>query len=517
MQAETELTLIFHHGGDFIKFGNADLQYIGGQMCVWERLEADFLNKFDLEAMVKKCGSYFNINHIWYLLPEMNNLDGLREVVNDKDFMEMVSVAKDNNNEIELYFEHGMEVPTIIVPASDEDIDDEPVQNEVDMPEVEVQNDETVVDGDYDAETEVDGDSDVDTNVDGDSDAENANLDAAFNWHNDDGGEVQENIIHQNVIPSSSDEEWNSYHSEELKSPISTDDEGEGKEKEVFPQYTEAEFGQVHLEKGMEFETLKTFKNAVREYNIALGRVFRWVKNDKERVRAKCRQEDCPWEIFCSWSKVNLSFQVKTFETEHSCCRVFKNSQAKTNWVVSKLEMKLRVQPNMTYLEVFDWLKRDFGVHVNETKLFRAMKKAKELVEGSLKEQYGRIWDYAHELTRSNEGSTVKINCIPRPNGPPQFQRIYISLDACKRGFKAGCRPFIGLDGCFLKGYYGGQLLSAVSQDANNHIYVVAYAVVDVENKENWKWFLTLLHEDLGDYRQHGWNFMSDMQKVLIF
>ncbi|WJX89213.1 hypothetical protein P8452_71228 [Trifolium repens] len=178
--------------------------------------------------MVKKCGSYFNINHIWYLLPEMNNLDGLREVVNDKDFMDMVSVAKDNNNEIELYFEHGMEVPTIIVPASDEDIDDEPVQNEVDMPEVEVQNDETVVDGDYDAETEVDGDSDVDTNVDGDSDAENANLDAAFNWHNDDGSEVQENIIHQNVIPSSSDEEWNSYHSEELKSPISTDDEGEG-------------------------------------------------------------------------------------------------------------------------------------------------------------------------------------------------------------------------------------------------------------------------------------------------
>ncbi|WJX67444.1 hypothetical protein P8452_51910 [Trifolium repens] len=237
MQAETELTLIFHHGGDFIKFGNADFQYIGGQMCVWERLEADFLNKFDLEAMVKKCGSYFNINHIWYLLPEMNNLDGLREVVNDKDFMDMVSVAKDNNNEIELYFEHGMEVPTIIVPASDEDIDDEPVQNEVDMPEVEVQNDddmpevevqndETVVDGDYDAETEVDGDSD--TNVDGDSDAENANLDAAFNWHNDDEGEVQENIIHQNVIPSSSDEEWNSYHSEELKSPISTDDEGEG-------------------------------------------------------------------------------------------------------------------------------------------------------------------------------------------------------------------------------------------------------------------------------------------------
>jgi hypothetical protein len=57
-------------------------------------------------------------------------------------------------------------------------------------------------------------------------------------------------------------------------------------------------------------------------------------------------------------------------------------------------------------------------------------------------------------------------------------------------------------------------LLSAVGQDANNHIWVIACAVVSCEDKANWKWFLELLHQDLGDYRQHGWNFMSDMQKV---
>jgi len=57
-------------------------------------------------------------------------------------------------------------------------------------------------------------------------------------------------------------------------------------------------------------------------------------------------------------------------------------------------------------------------------------------------------------------------------------------------------------------------LLSVVGVDANNHIFVIAYVVVDVENKDNWKLFLTLLHEDLGDYIQNGWNFMSDMQKV---
>ena len=71
-----------------------------------------------------------------------------------------------------------------------------------------------------------------------------------------------------------------------------------------------------------------------------------------------------------------------------------------------------------------------------------------------------------------------------------------------------------GLDGCFLKRYYGGHLLAAVGQYENNAFFVIAYAIVNVEDKDNWKWFLTLLHEDIGDYEQYGWNFMSDIQKV---
>ncbi|XP_025692382.1 uncharacterized protein [Arachis hypogaea] len=90
---------------------------------------------------------------------------------------------------------------------------------------------------------------------------------------------------------------------------------------------------------------------------------------------------------------------------------------------------------------------------------------------------------------------------------------MYVCLSGCKNGFKAGCRRLIGLDGAFLKTQIGGQILSAVGQDANHHIYVIAWAIVDVENTENWKWFLELLHEDLGDYKENKWCFMSDMQK----
>jgi len=37
----------------------------------------------------------------------------------------------------------------------------------------------------------------------------------------------------------------------------------------------------------------------------------------------------------------------------------------------------------------------------------------------------------------------------------------------------------------FLKGYYGGHLLAAMGQDANNVIFVIAYAIVNAEDEDN--------------------------------
>lgn len=61
----------------------------------------------------------------------------------------------------------------------------------------------------------------------------------------------------------------------------------------------------------------------------------------------------------------------------------------------------------------------------------------------------------------------------------------------------AGCRPFIGVDGCHLKGKYGGVLLSAIATDANFGIFPLAFAIVESENADSWTWFLTLLSEYL--------------------
>ena len=64
------------------------------------------------------------------------------------------------------------------------------------------------------------------------------------------------------------------------------------------------------------------------------------------------------------------------------------------------------------------------------------------------------------------------------------FIKVYICIRPLINAFKAGCRRLIGVDGCFLKGMYGGQLLITVSIDANDYIFPLA-SVVRKENKKN--------------------------------
>ena len=131
--------------------------------------------------------------------------------------------------------------------------------------------------------------------------------------------------------------------------------------------------------------------------------------------------------------------------------------------------------------------------------------------------EYARVYDYQLELLRSNPGSTIAVTLNPEILESNVFERMYMCLDGCKKGFLAGCRRVVGLDGCFLKGAFKGQLLCAIGRDANNQMYHVAWAVVEKETTGSWKWFIGLLIKDLDINDQGaGWVFISDQQKVYL-
>ncbi|KAK8631434.1 hypothetical protein V6N13_028222 [Hibiscus sabdariffa] len=66
--------------------------------------------------------------------------------------------------------------------------------------------------------------------------------------------------------------------------------------------------------------------------------------------------------------------------------------------------------------------------------------------------------------------------------------KLYASHDKrCIEVGIEGCRPFIGVDGCFLKTVSKGALLVAISRDGNNQMFSVVWVVVEGEGKESWR------------------------------
>lgn len=104
------------------------------------------------------------------------------------------------------------------------------------------------------------------------------------------------------------------------------------------------------------------------------------------------------------------------------------------------------------------------------------------------------------------------------PERPLTFSCTFICFKACLDGVVAGCRGVIGVDGTFLKGEYGGVLLSAIALDGNNEMFPLAWAIVSSEDEETWSFFVWHLKQLLqATDRGNNWCIISDRHKVMSF
>ena len=91
--------------------------------------------------------------------------------------------------------------------------------------------------------------------------------------------------------------------------------------------------------------------------------------------------------------------------------------------------------------------------------------------------------------------SAQTITNLETENG--RFKRFFMSWKAMQTFYRYS-RKMITVDGTFLAGPNKGTLLVAVAQDGNEKLVLLAYAIVESENKHSWKYFFDHLDANFG-------------------
>ncbi|KAL2940629.1 Leishmanolysin-like peptidase 2 [Bienertia sinuspersici] len=111
---------------------------------------------------------------------------------------------------------------------------------------------------------------------------------------------------------------------------------------------------------------------------------------------------------------------------------------------------------------------------------------------------------YCETIRTTNPGSTAICawNSVDHVDRPLAFTTIFIASKGAIEGLFGGCRSFVGIDGTFLKGNYGGVLLS---------LFPFARAIISSEDSENWRFVIWHLKNVLKDSdRGDEWCIISD-------
>ncbi|CAA7050363.1 unnamed protein product [Microthlaspi erraticum] len=197
---------------------------------------------------------------------------------------------------------------------------------------------------------------------------------------------------------------------------------------------------------------------------------FRIAASTRKVFVAKCKVAGCKWRLRAAVKNEPSTFWVTKYVKSHTCSvsdRVRNHKRCTTKYIGKLFLDRTGLIEGIVPQHIRDSMRRMFGMKLDYTASYRALKHAQDLVWGTAEEGYANLPSYLQRIKDANPGTVTDL---------------YL-------------RRVIVVDGTHLTGKYGGALLVAAGQDANFQIFPLAFAVVDAEDSESWEWFFNKLRD----------------------
>lgn len=241
---------------------------------------------------------------------------------------------------------------------------------------------------------------------------------------------------------------------------------------------------------GQEFTSFYAFREALQKYAMANAFAYKFTRNDTSRAIGECATEGCSWKFYTVWVPSTQSFKIKTLNDVHTCDEESRKSvYPSKNWLIDTIKERLQKSPHLKPKAIANRILRDSGFELNRTPVRRGTGIRRKQLHGSDKDSYNKLPWFCEKIIETNPGSISKL--IVGEN--KRFKALFVSFYASLCGFQNSCRPLLFLEATSLRSKFGEVLLTANAIDGNDGFFPVAFAIVDVEDDNNWHWFLEQL------------------------
>ncbi|XP_057760011.1 uncharacterized protein LOC130980335 [Arachis stenosperma] len=222
---------------------------------------------------------------------------------------------------------------------------------------------------------------------------------------------------------------------------------------------------------GIEFSFREAVIREIKDYTIRRGVDYRVYKSEPLTFYAKCTQygSGCDWLI--------LSGLARSVE--------------------KAIKPLVKVDPSIKVKSVIAEVSSKFNYTVSYRKVWLAKQKLVEKIFGGWKASYETLPIWFEAMCHKEPSAVLHFETMPAYQDDDLvmdiqvLHRVFWSYYPCIRAFRH-CKPVVQVDETHLYGKYKGCLLVSVSQDGNNNIVPIAFAIVEGETSDAWHFFLTV-------------------------
>ena len=169
--------------------------------------------------------------------------------------------------------------------------------------------------------------------------------------------------------------------------------------------------------------------------------------------------------------------------------------QVSSNVVVNVIKDKfLNIKTIYTPRDIRKDMMDNYGVSMSYDKAYRSREKALEMIRGKADESYAKLPKYLHRIKETNSG--LVTNFVTKCD--ENFKYMYMALAASIQGW-IHCKPIVVVDGTYLTSAHKGTLITTYTMDANEQIFPLAFAIVDLENNLAYEWFFKNFKTTFGE------------------